>query len=70
MLEWALANDTAVVDLAGSVDEGVRRFKLAFGGDARDYISAESFLAPSGLRAISRRVRAARGRRESGSART
>ena len=61
VLEWALEQGCRAIDLAGVVDEGVTRFKLAFGGTRVPYLAAESFLLPEGLRRVSRPVRTIRG---------
>lgn len=57
LLEWSIEHGYPMVDLCGSVDDGVLRYKLAFGGTVQPYWSAESFLAPAALRSVPGRVR-------------
>lgn len=51
LLQWALERGCEEVDLCGVVDDGVRRYKLAFGGVERSYLRVESFFGPKRLRA-------------------
>lgn len=67
LLGWALERGYAEVDLCGLVDDGVRRYKLAFGGAVRPYLRSESFLGPRRLRPASGEVGPARSDQPEGS---
>lgn len=49
-LRWALEREYHTLDMAGHVDEGVRRFKLSFGAEEERYIAARSVVAGRTLR--------------------
>ncbi|MGN6446082.1 GNAT family N-acetyltransferase [Amnibacterium sp.] len=49
LLEWALETGHRTVDLVGRVDEGVLRYKMAFGGVETPYTVARSTLIPQPL---------------------
>jgi hypothetical protein len=57
MLEWAIAQGAEQMDLCGSVHDGIRDYKLTFGGVERDYVVGESSLAPSALLSFARSAR-------------
>lgn len=57
-LLWAMEHGNTAVDLVGRVDEGVLRFKLAFGGVERPVLAVESSLVPSAVRGLRARLRA------------
>jgi hypothetical protein len=46
MLEWALGRGHEAVDLAGTVDAGVTRFKAALGAEPHPYLSLRSSFVP------------------------
>jgi GNAT superfamily N-acetyltransferase len=48
MLEWAVQHGCRRMDLCGSVDEGIRRYKLSFGGEEQPYLVVESAVLPQG----------------------
>jgi hypothetical protein len=57
LLEWALETGHHAVDLVGRVDEGVLRYKLAFGGVETPYTVARSTLIPQPLLSAASRAR-------------
>ena len=61
LLEWAVEHDHRGVDLCGRVDEGVQKYKAAFGAVEHPYTTAESTIVPrallSGAGALRRLVR-------------
>ncbi len=57
LLEWALESGHRAVDLVGRVDDGVLRYKLAFGGVETPYTVARSTLIPQALLSAANRGR-------------
>lgn len=57
VMEWALDAGCERIDFCAVVDEGVARYKLAFGGVERPYLLADSTLVPQKARLLVRGVR-------------
>ena len=57
LLEWSVEKGYSTVDLCGRVDEGVLRYKLAFGGAVQPYTVARSTLIPQPLLSAAARAR-------------
>lgn len=56
-LEWSIDRGCEQIDLCGSVNEGVLRYKLSFGGSERAYLTAESSPMPSAFIGAARSLR-------------